>query len=71
MWVLYLIWSVFYLLYANIFATTRSAMSKLVEPGELGRLFTVLAVLEASMGVFSGPLFGIIYKATIDVMPGL
>ena len=70
-WALYLIWSLFYLLYFNIFTTTRSALSKLVEPGELGRLFTVLGVLHACMGLFSGPLFGILYKATIDVMPGL
>ena len=70
-WALFVIWSLFYLLYFNIFSTTRSAVSKLVEPEEVGKIFTIIGVLEAVMSLVAKPLFGFIYQATLDILPGL
>ena len=70
-WALFVIWTVFYLLYFNIFTTTRSAMSKLVSPCELGRLFSVVAMLESCLGLVTKPVFGLIYRHTLDILPCL
>ena len=70
-WVLFVIWSIFYLLYFNIFTTTRSAMSKLMEPTEIGKAFAVLGVLESCLGLIAKPLYGFLYRASLHIFPGL
>ena len=61
-WVLFVIWTVFYLLYFNMFTTTRSAMSKLMDPTEIGKAFTVLGVLESCLALVAKPLYGFMYQ---------
>merc|ERR1719320_795947 len=68
---LFVIWSVFYLLYFNIFTTTRSAMSKLIDPTEIGKAFTVLGVLESCLALVAKPLYGFMYQASLDIFAGL
>ena len=70
-WALFVIWSVFYLLYFNIFTTTRSAMSKLIDPTEIGKAFTVLGVLESCLALVAKPLYGFMYQASLDIFAGL
>jgi hypothetical protein len=70
-WVLFVIWTVFYLLYFNIFTTTRSAMSKLMDPTEIGKAFSVLGVLEACLALVAKPLYGFMYQASLDIFAGL
>ena len=70
-WVLFVIWSVFYLLYFCIFTTTRSAMSKLLDPTEIGKAFSVLGVLESCLTLVAKPLYGFMYQASLDIFAGL
>ena len=46
-------------------------MSKLVEPEEIGKIFTIIGVLEALMSLVAKPMFGFIYQATLEILPGL
>ena len=70
-WILFVIWSVFYLLYFNIFTTTRSAMSKLLDPTEIGKAFSVLGVLESCLALVGKPFYGLMYQASLDFFAGL
>ena len=70
-WALFVIWSVFYLLYFNIFTTTRSAMSKLMDPTEIGKAFSVLGVLEACLALVAKPFYGLLYQASLDIFAGM
>ena len=60
-----------YHLYYNIFTTTRSAVSKLVEPEEVGKIFTIIGFLESTMQLVAKPIFGLIYQATLHILPCL
>ena len=60
-----------YHLYYNIFTTTRSAVSKLVEPEEVGKIFTIIGFLESTMQLVAKPIFGFIYQATLNILPCL
>ena len=66
-----MIWIVAYHLYYNIFTTTRSAVSKLVEPEEVGKIFTIIGFLESTMQLVAKPIFGLIYQATLHILPCL
>lgn len=44
-WVLFVIWSVFYPLYFCTVTAMRSSMSKMIGPGEIGKVFAALGVL--------------------------
>ena len=68
---LFVIWSVFFILYFNVFTTTRSAMSKLLDPTEIGKAFSVLGVLESFLALVSKPFYGFMYQASLDVFTGL
>ena len=68
-WVLFLSWSGFYLLWVNIETTSRSALTKLVEPTEVGKVFTILGLINRVIGLIATPMFGFIYKMTVDVYP--
>ena len=70
-WALFIIWIVAYHLYYNIFTTTRSAVSKLVEPEEVGKIFTIIGFLESTMQLVAKPIFGLIYQATLHILPCL
>ena len=70
-WVLFLIWAVCYLLYFSISATARAAISKLVDHTEIGKIFSVLGVLESCLGFVTKPVYGLIYQASLSIFPGL
>ena len=70
-WALFVIWIVAYHLYYNIFTTTRSAVSKLVEPEEVGKIFTIIGFLESTMQLVAKPIFGFVYQATLHILPCL
>ena len=70
-WALFVIWSVFYLLYFNIFTTTRSAMSKLMDPAQIGKAFSLLGVLEACLALVAKPFYGLLYQASLDIFAGM
>ena len=49
----------------------RSQCTKEVEKNEIGRVFSVVALGQAIVPLCSNPLFGLIYKATLDTwLPG-
>ena len=70
-WALFVIWSLFYLLYFNIFTTTRSAMSKMMDPTEIGKAFSVLGVLESCLALVAKPFYGLLYQASLDTFAGM
>ena len=70
-WTLFLVWFVFFLLYNNMFSTTRSAMSKLLDPTEIGKAFSVLGVLESCLALLAKPIYGFIYQSSLHIFPGL
>ena len=70
-WALFVIWGLFYLLYFNVFTTTRSAMSKLMDPTEIGKAFSVLGVLESCLALVAKPFYGLLYQASLDIFAGM
>ena len=66
---LFITWSLVYILYINIFTTTRSALTKLVDSTEVGKLFTTLAILNSILQLISKPFYGFLYQATVDIYP--
>ena len=48
----------------------RSQCSKFVEPSEVGRIFSVVAFGQALVPLISNPIYGLLYRATIDSFPG-
>ena len=54
-----------------ITVTIRSQCTKEVEKSEIGKIFAVVALGQAVVPLISNPLFGLIYKATLDTsLPG-
>ena len=49
--------------------TIRSEMSKLVEPGEVGRMFSVVGVGQAVMALLSQSVLGSVYRLTLSTFP--
>ena len=70
LWLPFLNRSVFYILWANLFTTTRSAMSKMLDPSEVGKAFSFLGVLESGLSLIIRPIFGLLYRETVDIFPG-
>ena len=69
-WFLYFTRLICYPLWANLYSTTRSAMSKLMKPNEVAKSFSVLAVSEACLALIFKPLYGILYRETVEIFPG-
>ena len=70
-WVMFAIWSVFYFFYLNIDSTTKSVMSKLIEPTEVGKAFAVFGVLQSCLALIAKPFYGFMYQASLDIFAGL
>ncbi|XP_045598775.1 lysosomal proton-coupled steroid conjugate and bile acid symporter SLC46A3 isoform X2 [Procambarus clarkii] len=49
---------------------TRSIISKAVPPGEIGKIFSMLASWESILPLLSNPLYTVVYNATIKDFPG-
>lgn len=52
------------------FIAMRSIISKLVSADELGKINSLFGVSEALMPLMYGPMYSMIYKMTIDYLPG-
>jgi len=48
----------------------RSMLSKVVSKAELGKVFSLLASLEAAVPLFAAPLFTTVYNNTLSTFPG-
>jgi len=48
---------------------SRSQLSKLIPPDDLGKIFAFTAFLEATAPVTASPLYMSVYKATMDTLP--
>jgi PCFT/HCP family folate transporter-like MFS transporter 1/3 len=48
----------------------RSMLSKCVNKSDLGKIYSLLASLEAAVPLFAAPLFTIVYTSTLDTFPG-
>ncbi|XP_017776311.1 PREDICTED: proton-coupled folate transporter-like [Nicrophorus vespilloides] len=52
------------------FIAMRSIISKLVPPDELGKIYSLFGVSEALMPLVYGPMYSIVYRNTINYLPG-
>jgi len=48
----------------------RSMLSKCVNKADLGKIYSLLASLEAAVPLFASPLFTIVYTSTLETFPG-
>ena len=46
-------------------------MSKLMDPTEIGKAFSVLGVLEACLSLVAKPVYGFMYQASLHIFAGL
>ncbi|XP_050422786.1 thymic stromal cotransporter homolog [Adelges cooleyi] len=53
-----------------VFITTRSIMTKLVKPDELGQVTSIYGIVETLVPIIYGPLYSAVYKATVNTLPG-
>lgn len=67
-WLLYL--STVLQLNSVITVTIRSQCTKEVDQTEIGRIFAVVALGQAIVPLVANPLFGLVYNATLDTLPG-
>ncbi len=49
----------------------KSYLSKIVDHSELGKVFTLMAVIDETAPIIASSLFAYIFKRTIDTFPGL
>jgi len=56
--------------YASINACSRSIVSKLVNPTEIGALFSMIGITQSVMSLLSKPFFATLYKNTVALLPG-
>lgn len=47
----------------------RTLLSKVVEPDEVGKVFSVLLLLETLLGAVVYPVYSLLYNATIETLP--
>ena len=67
-WMLYLAACVGFLDYTS-YSMLRCMISKYVEPDELGKILSVVGALQAFIPIVSSPIFGILYRNTVDILP--
>jgi nitrate/nitrite transporter NarK len=68
-WVLFLSAMVLQLLWLNLGSATMSAISKIVEPTEMGKLMALLALITALETLAGQPFFAFVYQATLATAP--
>ena len=70
-WILYFTRLFCYPLWANLYTTMRSAISKLMDPNEVAKAFSLLGVIESGLSLVFRPLYGLFYRETVNMFPGL
>ena len=68
-WVLFFSAILLQLLWLNLGTAAMSAISKLVERTELGKLMALLALVNALVTVAAKPFFAFVYQATLSTIP--
>ena len=71
LWIPFMNRALFYPLWLNVFTTNRSAMSKMLPPNEVGKAFSLLGVIESGMTLIFKPVFGLLYRETVDIFAGM
>lgn len=67
-WALYLAAVISILDYSS-FAMLRSMISKVVRPDEVGKIFAAASSIQAFIPMVASPIFGTIYRSTVDFFP--
>ena len=70
-WVLFLSYTVLQLFWSNLYSLSFAAISKLVEPMEIGKVFGVLTLTKALITLMFKPIYLYIYQATLATLPAL
>ena len=60
---------VFWAFYANINTTSRSCLTKLVDPTEIGSVLGIVGIFQSLLSIGSKPFYGFLYKSTVAVFP--
>jgi len=56
-------------LYISINSTARSALTKLVDPGDIGSLFGMCGIIFVTLSLISKPFYSLVYRATVHTFP--
>jgi MFS-type transporter involved in bile tolerance (Atg22 family) len=56
-------------LYISINSTARSAMTKLVDPADIGSLFGMCGIIFVALSLVSKPFYSLVYRATVQTFP--
>jgi len=70
-WFLFLSCGVLQMLWSVMFTTVLSAVSKLVEPTETGKLLTVVSLINMLVSLGAAPAYNLIYQATLKTHPAI
>ena len=68
-WVLYIAYGL-WMLFNTITTTCRSNLSKLMDPTEIGKAFSVLGIIQVLLPMAIKPAFSFLYRATLETFPG-
>merc|ERR1719244_637557 len=55
--------------YANITTTSRSCLTKLIDPIEVGSVLGIVGIFQSLLSIVSKPFYGFLYKSTVAVFP--
>lgn len=55
---------------SGTFTIVRSMVSKIVDPSEIGKIFSLVSSLDSLIPIVIGPGLTWLYNATIDFFPG-
>ena len=70
-WFLFLCWGGLQIFWDCMFTCTLSAISKLAEPAETGKLLSLVGIANALVSMAAAPAFNLIYQATLKTYPAV